>query len=137
MPSKCRAPPSLRYFLRPWTLNLAEKIKDKSYHHRRILRLVLEDGNVKKVSFKMIFKRSESLCLVLEPLKHEQKLVPYAVFDVSSICLLQNLLAVLSQFFYMWEQLPILARRDSYQNPMEIPVYPNYPTLQNNRNKIY
>ena len=62
--------------------NCTEKIKNKSYHHRRIFRPILEDGNVNKVSFEMIFKRNESLCLVLKPLKHKQKRVPYAVFDV-------------------------------------------------------
>ena len=45
-----------------------KKIENKSYHHRRILRPIVEDGNVNKVSFKMIFKRSEFLCLVLKPL---------------------------------------------------------------------
>ena len=64
-----------------------EKIENKSYHHRRILRPILEDGNVNKVSFEMTFQRSESLCLVLKPLRNEQKRVPYSVFDVSSICL--------------------------------------------------
>ena len=63
------------------------KIKNKSYHHRRIFSPILEDGNVNKVSFEMTLKISESLCLVLKPLKHNQKRVPYAVFDVPSICL--------------------------------------------------
>ena len=61
----------------------SEKIRNKSYHHQRIFRPILEDRNVDKVCFEMIFKRSEPLCLVLKPLKHKQK----RVVDVSSICL--------------------------------------------------
>ena len=61
-----------------------EKIENKSYHHRRILRPILADGNVNKVSFEMMFKRSESLCFVLKPLENEQKIVPYSVLDVLS-----------------------------------------------------
>ena len=109
-----------------------EKIENKSYHRRCILRLILEDGNVNEVSFEMTFKRNESLCLVLKPLENEQKRVPYSVFDVSSICLQYYL-----NFFLIREPLPILAQRDSYQNAMKPPIEPNCPTLQNNRNKIY
>ena len=50
--------------------NLLREIKNKSYHHQRLYRPILEDGNVNKVSFEMNFKRNESLCLVLKPLKH-------------------------------------------------------------------
>ena len=88
-----------------------EKIENRSYHHGPIL----EGGNVNKVSFEMIFERSESLCLVLKPLKHEQKRVPYAVFDVSSICLQYYL----DFCFDSGALLPILALRDSSQNPMK------------------
>ena len=94
-----------------------KKIENKSYHHRRILRPILEDGNVNKVSFEIIFKRSESMCLVLKPVKHEQKRLPYAVFDVSSICS-----SIISIFVFIREPLPILAQRDVYQNSMKIPV---------------
>ena len=91
-----------------------EKIENKSYHHRRIPRSILEDGNVNKVSFEMKFKRSESLCLVLKPLSNEQKRVPYSVFDESSICLQYYL-----NFGLIREPLAILAQRHSYQNPMK------------------
>ena len=110
----------------------SEKIENKSYHHRRIFRPILEDGNVNKVSFEMIFKRSESLCLVLKPLKHKQKRVPYAVFDVSSICLQ----------YYPNVCFDSGALANSFTTRLitksnEIPIDPNYPILQNNRNKIY
>ena len=110
----------------------SEKIENKSYHHRRIFRPILEDGNVNKVSVEMISERSESLCLVLKPLKHEQKRVPYAVFDVSSISLQ----------YYVDFCFDSGALANSFTTRLitksnEIPIDPNYPTLQNNRNKIY
>ena len=110
----------------------SEKIENKSYDHRRIFRPILEDGNVNKVSVEMISKRSESLCLVLKPLKHEQKRVPYAVFDVSSISLQ----------YYLDFSFDSGALANSFTTRLitksyEIPIDPNYPTLQNNRNKIY
>ena len=85
-----------------------EKIENKSYHHRRIFRTILEDGNVNKVSVEMISKRSESLFLVLKPLKHEQKRAPYAVFDVSSISLQYYV-----DFCFDSGPLQILPQRDS------------------------
>ena len=72
-----------------------EKIENKSYHHRRILKPILEDGNVNKVCFEMTFKRSESLCLVLKPLKDEQKACTLFCFR----CII-HLLAVLSPFLF-------------------------------------
>ena len=110
----------------------SEKIENKSYHHRPIFRPILEDGNVNKVSVEMISERSESLCLVLKPLKHEQKRVPYAVFDVSSISLQ----------YYVDFCFDSGALANSFTTRLitksnEIPIDPNYPTLQNNRNKIY
>ena len=110
----------------------SEKIENKSYHHRRIFRPILEDGNVNKVSVEMISKRSESLCLVLKPLKHEQKRVPYAVFDVSSISL-QYFLDFCFDSGALANSFTTRLITKSY----EIPIDPNYPTLQNNRNKIY
>ena len=71
--------------LTTWT----EKIKNRLYHHRRVFSPILEDGNVNKVSFEMIFREANHC--VLKPLKHKQKRVPYAFFDVSSICLLYYL----------------------------------------------
>ena len=110
----------------------SEKIENKSYHHRRIFRPILEDGNVNKVSVEMISERSESLCLVLKPPKHEQKCVPYAVLDVSSISLQYYV-----DFCFDSGALasPFTTRLITKSN--EIPIDPNYPTLQNNRNKIY
>ena len=88
-----------------------EKIENKSYHHRCIFRpILLEDGNVNKVSVEMISKRSESLFLVLKPLKHEQKRIPYAVFDVSSI---SSACSIVSIFVLIREPLQILSQRDS------------------------
>ena len=110
----------------------SEKIENKSYHHRRIFRPILEDGNVNKVSVEMISKRSESLCLVLKPLKHEQKRVPYAVFDVSSISL-QHYLDFCFDSGALANSFTTRLITKSY----EIPIDPNYPTLQNNRSKIY
>ena len=110
----------------------SEKIENKSYHHRRIFRPILEDGNVNKVSVEMISKRSESLCLVLKPLKHEQKRVPYAVFDVSSISLQYYL-----DFCFDSGALENSFTTRLITKSYEIPIDPNYPTLQNNRNKIY
>ena len=110
----------------------SEKIENNSYHHRRIFRPILKDGNVNKVSVEMISKRSESFCLVLKPLKHEQKRVPYAVFDVSSISLL----------YYLDFCFDSGALANSFTTPLitksyEVPIHPNYPILQNSRNKIY
>ena len=109
-----------------------EKIENKSYHHRRIFRPILEDGNVNKVSVEMISKRSESLFLVLKPLKHEQKRVPYAVFDVSSISLQYYV-----DFCFDSGALPNSSTTRLITKSNEIPIDPNYPTLQNSRNKIY
>ena len=85
-----------------------EKIENKSYHHRRILRPILEDGNVNKVSFEMTFKRSKSLCLDLKPLKMNKSVYlilfsMYHPFDCS----------IISIFVLIRESLPILAQRDS------------------------
>ena len=110
----------------------SEKIENKSYHHRRISRPILEDGNVNKVSVEMISKRSESLCLVLKPLKHEQKRVPYAVFDVSSISLQYYL-----DFCFDSGALANSFTTRLITKSYKILIDPNYPTLQNNRNKIY
>ena len=109
-----------------------EKIENKSYHHRRIFRPILEDGNVNKVSVEMISKRSESLFLVLKPLKHEQKRVPYAVFDVSSISLQYYV-----DFCFDSGALANSSTTRLITKSNEIPIDPNYPTLQNSRNKIY
>ena len=114
--------------LKTWS----EKIKNKSYHHRCKFRPILEDGNVNKVSFEMILKSNEPLCLVLKPLKHKQKRVPCAVFDVSSICLQYYL-----NFCFDSEAIPNPCTTRFITKSYEIPVDPNYPTLQNNRNKIY
>ena len=110
----------------------SEKIKNKSYHHRRIFRPILEDGNVNKISFEIILKRSESLRLVLKPLKHKQKRVPYAVFDVSSICLQHYL-----NFCFDLGDVANSCTTRFVTIFYEIPVDQNYPTLQKNRNKIY
>ena len=72
--------------------NLHREIKNKSYHHRRIFRPVLEDGDVNKVFFEMIFKCNESLCLVLKPLKHKQKRVPLCCFRCISLQHLSQIL---------------------------------------------
>ena len=52
--------------------------------------------------------KNESLCLVLKPLRHKQKCVPYAVFDVSYIAC-----SIISIFVLIRERLPIPAQRDS------------------------
>ena len=104
---------------------------DNCEHHRRILRPIFEDGNLNKVSFEMIFKASDTLCLVLKPLKHEQKRVPYSVFDVSSICLQYYL-----NFCFHSGAIANSCTSRLGSKSYEIPVDPNYPTLQNNRNKI-
>ena len=109
-----------------------EKIENKSYHHQRILGPILEDGNVYKVSFEMIFKRSESLCLVLKPLENEQKRVPHSVFDVSSIYLQYHL-----NFLFDSGAIANSCTTRLLSKCYEIPIDPNYPTLQNNGNKIY
>ena len=110
----------------------SEKIKNESYQHWCKFRPIREDGNVNKVSFEMISKRNEPLCLVLKPLKHNQKRVPYAVFDVSSICLQYHL-----NFCFDSGAIPNSCTTRFITKSYEIPVNPNYPTLQNNRNKIY
>ena len=106
-----------------------EKIVDKSYHHRRKLRPILEDGNVNKVSFEIIFKRSESLCLVLKTLKMNKNL--YLIL-LSSICLQYYL-----NFCFDLGTSANSCTTQLLSKSYEIPVVPNYPTLQNNRNKIY
>ena len=112
--------------------NFLREIENKSYHHRRIFRPILEDGNVNKVSVEMISKRSESFCLVLKPLKHEQKRVPYAVFDVSSISLQYYL-----DFCFDSGPLANSFTTRLITKSYEVPIDPNYPILQNGRNKIY
>ena len=109
-----------------------EKIENESYHNRRILRPILEDGNVNKDSFKMTFKRSESLCLVLKPLKNEQKRVPYSVFGVSSICLQYYL-----HFCFDSGAIANSCTTRLLSKSYEIPIDSNYPILQDNRNKVY
>ena len=91
-----------------------------------------ENGNVNKVSFEMTFKRSESLCLVVKPLKNEQKRVPYSVFDVSSICLQYYL-----NFCFDSGAIANCCTTRLLSKSYEIPIDPNYLTLQNNRNRIY
>ena len=104
----------------------SETIEIKSYHHRRIFRPILEDGNVNKISFEIIFKRNEPLCLVLKPLKHKQKRVPYAVFDVSSICLQQHYL----NFCFDLGDIANSCITRLVTIIYEIPVDPNYPTFK-------
>ena len=109
-----------------------KKIKNKSYHHRPIFRPILEDGNVNKVSFEMIFKRSESLCLVLKPLKHEQNvyLILFSMYQPFAC-------SIVSIFVLIREPFANSCTTRLITKSYEIPVDPDYPTLQNNRNKIY
>ena len=86
----------------------SEKIKNKSYHHRCIFRPILEDGNVNKVSFEMIFKRSESLCRVLKPLNHEQNVYLMLISMYYPFAC-----SIISIFVSIREPLPILEQRDS------------------------
>ena len=80
----------------------------------------------------MISKRSESFSLVLKPLKLEQKRVPYAVFDASSISLQYYL-----DFDFDSGALANSFTTRRITKSYEVPIDPNYPTLQNSRNKIY
>ena len=83
-------------------------------------------------AFEMIFKRSESSCLVLKPIKMNRGRVPYFVLDVSSIYLQYYL-----NFCFDSGTIANSCTTRLLSKSYEIPVDLNYPNLQCSRNKIY